>query len=126
MILQLAKGYDTEIGFDGSTLSGGQRQRIGLARAFFGDPKLLVLDEPNANLDAFGELALSNAISRAKEKKITTIIISHRTSILTLVDKILVMKDGELAMFGERSEVMNKMNQSARPVVVDLNNKKLN
>lgn len=126
MIQQLPKGYDTEIGFDGSTLSGGQRQRVGLARAFFGDPKLLVLDEPNANLDAFGELALSNAISRAKEKKITTIIISHRTSILTLVDKILVMKDGELAIFGERSEVMHKMNQSARPIVVDLNNKKLN
>ncbi len=125
MILQLPKGYDTEIGFDGSTLSGGQRQRIGLARAFFGNPKLLVLDEPNANLDSFGELALSNAISRAKETQITTVIISHRTSILSLADKILAMKDGVVAIFGDRDEVMQKMNQGSRPVVVDLN-KKLN
>jgi ATP-binding cassette subfamily C protein len=125
LILQLPKGYDTEIGFDGSTLSGGQRQRVGLARAFFGDPKLLVLDEPNANLDSFGEIALSNAISRAKEKQITTIIISHRTSILSLADKILVMNDGAMTLFGGYDEVMKKINKAARPAVIDFN-KKLN
>jgi len=126
MILQLPKGYDTEIGFDGSTLSGGQRQRIGLARAFFGGPRVLVLDEPNANLDTLGELALANAINYAKQNKITTLIISHRPSILTLVDKILIMKDGEVASMGDKDVVIKEINQSARPVMADLTNKKLN
>lgn len=111
MIQQLPKGYDTEIGADGSILSGGQRQRIGLARAFFNEPKLLVLDEPNASLDTSGEAALANAIAFAKQKEITTVIISHRTSILSLADKILVMKDGEIMLYGERDEVLHKMNQ---------------
>ena len=109
MILRLPQGYDTNIGFDGSTLSGGQKQRIGLARAFYGNPKLLVLDEPNASLDAGGEEALSTAISIAKEQKITTIIISHRTPILNLAEKILVMKDGMIASFGPKEQVMQQM-----------------
>lgn len=121
MILQLPKGYDTEIGFDGGVLSGGQRQRIGLARAFFGDPKILILDEPNANLDSFGEIALANALAYAKEHGITTIVISHRTSILSLADKILTVKDGSVALFGDRDEVMEKMNQSARTLPFDIN-----
>ncbi len=128
LILQMPKGYETEIGPDGAMLSGGQKQRIGLARAFFGDPKLLVLDEPNANLDSFGEIALSQALSRAKERKITTVIISHRTSILSVADKILAIKDGAIALFGNRDEVLEKMNQAARaaagPVAVDLAKRK--
>jgi PrtD family type I secretion system ABC transporter len=125
MILTLPKGYDTEIGFDGAVLSGGQRQRVGLARAFFGDPKILVLDEPNANLDSFGEVALSTALSRAKELGITTILISHRTSILSLADKILAMKDGALALYGDRDDVLAEMSQGApKPVVIDIKDKK--
>jgi PrtD family type I secretion system ABC transporter len=116
MILQLPKGYDTEIGADGSVLSGGQRQRIGLARAFYNDPKILVLDEPNSNLDSFGEIALAGALARAKENGITTIVISHRTSLLTAADKILAMRDGMVAIFGDRDEVLEKMNQAAKTV----------
>lgn len=127
MILQLSKGYDTEIGYDGSILSGGQRQRIGLARAFFNDPKILVLDEPNANLDTLGENALASAIAIAKEKNITTIIISHRTSILSLTDKILIMKDGEIMLFGNRNDVLKKMNQTiSTPPLTSDQSKKLN
>jgi len=114
LVLLLPKGYDTEIGPDGMMLSGGQRQRVGLARAFFGNPKLLVLDEPNANLDSFGEIALAQALARAKEKNITTVIISHRTSILSIADKILAIKDGTVALFGSKDEVLEKMNQAAR------------
>ena len=112
MVLQLPQGYDTNIGLDGSMLSGGQKQRIGLARAFYGDPKFIVLDEPNANLDTQGEEALMTAISVAKEKSITTIIISHKTSILSVVDKILVMKDGMVASFGPKKEVMEKLKKA--------------
>ncbi len=129
LILQLPKGYETEIGLGGAMLSGGQRQRIGLARAFYGEPKIIVLDEPNANLDSFGEIALSQALARAKEKNITTIIISHRTSILSVADKILAIKDGTVALFGDRNEVLEKMNQASRaaaagPVAVDFTKRK--
>jgi ATP-binding cassette subfamily C protein len=109
MILQLPKGYDTEIGIDGSGLSGGQRQRIGLARAFFGDPRIIVLDEPNASLDSYGEAALSAAIEIAKEKGITVVIISHRTPILSLADKVLMMRDGMVAAFGPKEKIMEQM-----------------
>lgn len=109
LVLQLPNAYDTDIGMDGGILSGGQRQRIGLARAFYGDPKILVLDEPNANLDSFGEQALNTALQRAKDQKMTTIIISHRTSILGAADKILVMKEGGVAMFGPKEKVLEKL-----------------
>ena len=99
MILQLPQGYDSNVGQDGSMLSGGQKQRIGLARTFYGNPKLIVLDEPNSSLDTQGEEALMTAIAVAKDKGITTVIISHKTSILSIVDKILVMKDGMVASF---------------------------
>ena len=110
MILKLPKGYDTQIGFAGSLLSGGQRQRIALARAFYGNPKLVVLDEPNSNLDLHGESALSDVISEAKKRKITTIIISHRTSIMSIVDKIMVMRDGVVAAFGHKDSVLAQLN----------------
>ena len=112
MILKLPKGYDTDIGFAGSLLSGGQRQRIALARAFYGNPKLVVLDEPNSNLDAQGEGALSEIVSNAKKKKITVVIISHRTSIMSVVDKIMIMKEGTVAGFGPKDEVLSKMHNS--------------
>jgi PrtD family type I secretion system ABC transporter len=114
MILQLPKGYDTEIGFDGSILSGGQKQRIGLARAFFGRPKIIVLDEPNANLDALGEAALNEALQQAKAAGITTIIISHRTQVLALADKIMIVKNGAVEMFGSTEEINAKLAQIAQ------------
>ena len=109
IILRFPDGYDTDIGSGGSNLSGGQRQRIGLARAFYGNPKLVILDEPNANLDEAGELALASALQTAKEKGITVIVISHRTSILSKVDKIMVIQDGSVASFGSKEEVQGRI-----------------
>ena len=117
LILRFKNGYETDIGVGGANLSGGQRQRIGLARAFFGNPKLVILDEPNANLDELGEQALVGAINQAKEKKITTIIISHRPSILSSVDKILILQDGMVAAFGTRDEIIAKISRPATPPV---------
>ncbi len=113
LILRFKNGYETDIGIGGANLSGGQKQRIGLARAFFGNPKLVVLDEPNANLDELGEQALVGAINSAKEKKITTVIISHRPSILSCVDKILILQDGAVAAFGTKDDIMAKFAKPA-------------
>jgi len=112
MILQLPQGYNSNIGFDGAMLSGGQKQRVGLARAFYGDPKFIVLDEPNASLDIEGEKALMTAIAVAKEKRITTVIISHKNSILSCVDKILILKDGMMASFGSKKDILDKIQKS--------------
>lgn len=108
MILRLSEGYETQIGLGGTNLSAGQRQRVALARAFFGTPRLLILDEPNANLDSAGEAALVTAINNAKKKGITTVIISHRPSILNAVDKILVLNDGQVEDFGTAAEIAAK------------------
>lgn len=116
LILRLPNGYETDIGVGGSALSAGQRQRIGLARAFFGDPKIIILDEPNANLDESGEAALVEAIKNAKAQKITTVLISHRPSILSSVDKILVLQEGAVVAFGPRNEILAKF--AARPTAV--------
>lgn len=126
MILRLSNGYETEIGVGGSSLSAGQRQRIGLARAFYGNPKFIVLDEPNANLDELGERALVDAVRIAKERKITTIIISHRPSILSSVDKILIMQDGTVAAFGSRDEIMSRLAAMQSNQAGQVNNMKLN
>ena len=106
LILQLPRGYDTVIGGAGGVLSGGQRQRIGLARAVYGNPRLLVLDEPNSNLDDQGEKELVAAIERVKAQGSTVIIITHRKMVLSSVDKILVMKDGQAVAYGPSAEVL--------------------
>ena len=106
MILRLPKGYDTPIGRGGAALSGGQRQRVGLARAFFGDPALVVLDEPNANLDSEGEQALTRALAALKQKGITAIVIAHRPNVLNEMDKLMFLRDGSIKQFGPRQEVM--------------------
>ncbi len=108
-ILRFPNGYDTDIGSGGSNLSGGQRQRIGLARAFYGNPKLVILDEPNSNLDEAGELALASALKEAKEKGISVVVISHRPSILSAVDKIMVLQDGAVATIGSKEEVQGRI-----------------
>lgn len=105
MILHLPEGYDTDIGPIGANLSGGQRQRVGLARAFYGMPKLVILDEPNANLDEAGEQALSNALQQAKAMNTTVIVISHRPSVLSVVDKILLLQNGRIAAYGNIAEI---------------------
>lgn len=108
LILSQPMGYQTRIGPSGANLSGGERQRIGLARAFYGNPKLLVLDEPNANLDSDGEAALERALRQAKDDGATVIIISHRMSIATLCDKVLVLRSGMIEAFGPPGEVLRK------------------
>jgi len=106
LILKMPQGYDTIIGPAGTNLSGGQRQRVGLARAVYGEPKLIVLDEPNSNLDEVGEIALVQAIQTLKQKSVTVIIITHRTSVLNCVDKLLAMQEGRVALFGPREKVV--------------------
>jgi ABC-type protease/lipase transport system fused ATPase/permease subunit len=113
VVLGLKDAYMTEIGTRGGALSGGQSQRIGLARALYGWPKLVVLDEPDANLDQDGEKALGRALMKLRERKMTTVVITHRLWILRNVDKILVLRDGAVEIFGSRDEVMAKI---ARPV----------
>ena len=111
MILRLPSGYDTVIGGAGGMLSGGQRQRIGLARAIYGQPSLLVLDEPNSNLDDKGERKLVESLRRVKSDGCTVIIITHRTMVLQCVDKILVMKEGAAVNFGPKDQVLAKLAQ---------------
>lgn len=109
VILSLPQGYETQIEKDASNLSAGQRQRIALARAYFGDVKFVVLDEPNSNLDTEGEAALNKAIFRAKERKITTIVITHRTSVAGVCDKIMVFKDGEVKALDAANVILGKV-----------------
>lgn len=113
MILRFEKGYDTVLGMDGSPLSGGQKQRIALARAIYGDPSMIVLDEPNANLDDLGEAALVEAILDLKKRGKTLILISHRPSVLSTVDKVLLLRDGGMQVFGPREEVFAALRQAS-------------
>lgn len=113
MILQMAEGYGTQVGANGAFLSGGQRQRIALARAMYGDPPLLVLDEPNANLDEAGELALDTALQQAKQRGQTVVIVSHRPIAIRNCDLILVMQEGQVLLYGPREQVMAKLASAA-------------
>ena len=115
MILKLPQGYDTVIDAVGGVLSGGQRQRVGLARAVYDDPKLVLLDEPNSNLDELGEMALENALEALKEKKTTVIVITHRRGILSELDKILLLREGQMVAFGPRDEIFKVPEQQASP-----------
>jgi ABC-type protease/lipase transport system fused ATPase/permease subunit len=102
-------GYETNIGEAGQSLSGGQRQRVGLARALYGNPCLVILDEPNSNLDEEGEQALTQALKNLKDKGVTTIMITHKPDLLYNVDKILMLRHGEMAMFGDREDVLRRL-----------------
>ncbi len=113
IILRLPEGYSTRIGEGGMSLSAGQRQRIGLARAVFGDPFLVVLDEPNANLDADGENALSRAIATLRREKSIVIVISHRPSALATLDMLMVLYEGKAIAFGPRQEIFARLRKAA-------------
>ncbi len=109
MILRLPNGYDTEVGEHGGQVSGGQRQRIALARAFFRDPALLVLDEPNSNLDGDGELALLRGLAELKKRKRTMFIVAHQPNLLRIADKVLVLREGVATHFGPRDEILQTL-----------------
>jgi PrtD family type I secretion system ABC transporter len=123
IILRLPQGYETDIGEGGCMLSGGQRQRIGLARALYGKPRLIVLDEPNASLDSEGENALVTAIQNAKRWGASVVLVAHAPKILAPVDKLLLLHEGQMRLFGPRDEVLAKLGAvpvpaEARPRIV--------
>lgn len=113
-ILGLPQGYDSPVGRDGAMLSGGQRQRVALARALYGDPVFVVLDEPNSSLDEAGDAALASAIAQLKARGTTFVVMTHRTSVLAVADKMLVMRDGAQQAFGPRDEVLAALNKAAQ------------
>jgi ATP-binding cassette subfamily C exporter for protease/lipase len=112
MVLHLPKGYDTLLGDGGVGLSGGQRQRLGLARALYGDPAVIVLDEPNSNLDDIGEQALVQAVVELRQRGKTIVLVTHRTNIIGATTKLLMLREGQVAMFGPTRDVLNKLNEA--------------
>ncbi|MCK2089606.1 type I secretion system permease/ATPase [Thauera aromatica] len=113
-ILSLPQGYDSPVGRDGAILSGGQRQRVALARALYGEPVFVVLDEPNSSLDDAGDAALAQAIARLKARGTTFVVMTHRTSVLAVADKMLVLRDGAQQAFGPRDQVLAALNQASQ------------
>jgi PrtD family type I secretion system ABC transporter len=114
LILRLPDGYDTEIGEGGCLLSGGQRQRIALARALYGDPRLLVLDEPNANLDEEGDTALADALTALKAAGITVVVVSHRRNLITRLDRIAILRGGKIEAFGPASLLLARLGETPK------------
>lgn len=112
LIAHLQHGYETVLDRNGAPLSGGQKQRIALARAFFGDPSLVVLDEPNSNLDAIGEQALAETLLRARERRVTTVVITQRPALLKAVDRVLVLRGGRVDAYGPPGEVLRRLVKS--------------
>ncbi|MQT85425.1 type I secretion system permease/ATPase [Pseudomonas sp. FSL R10-2964] len=125
MILRLAQGYDTVLGDEGSGLSGGQKQRVALARALYGNPRLVVLDEPNSNLDAVGDAALTRAIAHLKAQGCTVVLVTHRSASLAQADKLLVLNEGRCQVFGPSAEVLKALSgaqqQHAAPQAASIN-----
>ncbi|MEY5098217.1 MAG: hypothetical protein RJA36_936 [Pseudomonadota bacterium] len=113
-IMSLPQGYDSPVGRDGALLSGGQRQRVALARAIYGEPAFVVLDEPNSSLDEAGDAALAQAILDLKARGTTFVVMTHRTSVLPVVDKMLLLRDGVQQVFGPRDEVIAALNKAAQ------------
>lgn len=113
MILHFPEGYNTKIGDGGIGLSGGQKQRLALARALYGNPSLIVLDEPNSNLDEAGELALIRSLQALRARKATVVVISHRTNLLQATNKLLVLQDGAVRLFGPTAQVIQKLKEAA-------------
>jgi ATP-binding cassette subfamily C exporter for protease/lipase len=111
MILRMPDGYDHKLGDGGAGLSGGQRQRLGLARAMYGDPSLIVLDEPNSNLDDVGEQALVRAVADLRQQGKTIVLITHRTSAISATNKLLLLRDGAAEMFGPTEQVLQALQQ---------------
>jgi ATP-binding cassette subfamily C protein len=111
LILGLPSGYDTLLGPNGLTLSGGQRQRIGLARAFYGNPRFMVLDEPNANLDADGDMALDKAMVEAKKDGATVVIVTQRKAVAERVDRLMILRDGAIEDYGPKAAVVENQNK---------------
>jgi ATP-binding cassette subfamily C exporter for protease/lipase/ATP-binding cassette subfamily C protein EexD len=119
MILTLAQGYDTPVGEHGARLSPGQRQRVALARALYGTPRLVVLDEPNANLDGAGEIALAQAMSSLRNEGVTSVVVTHRPSLIAHVDKILLLEAGRIVQFGPAADVLKVMQRQIQGRVGD-------
>ena len=115
MVLNFPKGYDTPLGPGGLGLSGGQKQRIGLARALYDDPSLIVLDEPNSNLDDSGEQALLAAIQQLRQRGRTIVVVSHRTSILQVTTRLLLLRQGTVQAFGPTGTVLAELAKAAQP-----------
>jgi len=118
LIMRMPQGYNSPIGRDGAMLSGGQRQRVGLARALYGKPVFVVLDEPNSSLDEAGDLALANAIAALKQLGTTFVVMTHRTSVLGVADKMLIIRDGAQQSFGPRDEVLAALQKAQQPASV--------
>lgn len=117
MILKLPDGYGTRIGFGATPLSGGQTQRVGFARALYGKPKLIILDEPNSNLDQSGDEAMSNAIRQMRNEGSTVIVMAHRPSAIAAVNKVLMLQDGNMVEFGEKADVLERVTRGAQQLV---------
>jgi ATP-binding cassette subfamily C exporter for protease/lipase len=124
MILNMPEGYDTLLGDGGAGLSGGQKQRIGLARAMYDDPSLIVLDEPNSNLDDVGEQALLAAIVDLRKRGKTIVLITHRTSILSATTQLLLLQDGTAKIFGPTQQVVEALTKQQQAQQAQLAQKK--